>query len=240
MSPFPMKLKKIVPLRCAVVVVAAGSSVRMGYDKLTLPLCGVPVLTRALLTLEGCACIKEIVVVTREDRLEEIAALCHESGLQKVRAVVKGGATRTQSALAGLTALSGREKYVLIHDGARPLVTEEIVEAALKCAMAHRNACPAIPVSDTIKRREGERVVDTPPRSELCAVQTPQAFHADLIKTALTKAVAEGKEYTDDCAAVEALGVPTYLSVGSSENIKITSSLDIALAELILKQREAQ
>ncbi len=235
---FSDKFRKALNVRCGMVVVAAGSSVRMGFDKLTAPILGVPVLVRTLTTLDACDCVEEIVLVTREDRLEEMAELCRANAISKVKAVVKGGKTRTESALAGLLALSSGEKYALIHDGARPLVTEEIVEAALKCAMAHRNACPAIPVTDTIKQKDGDKVVDTPPRSSLCAVQTPQGFHTDLVKSALTKAIAEGREYTDDCAAVEALGVPTYLTAGSNENIKITAPMDLALAELILKQRE--
>ena len=237
---FTDKFRALLHIHCGMVVVAAGSSVRMGCDKLTLPLLGVPVLARTLQTLDHCACVDEIVLVTREDRLEEMAELCVTYGIRKLKAVVKGGSTRTESALAGLLALSKSQKYALIHDGARPLVTEQIVEAALKSAMAHRNACPAVPVTDTIKKKDGDRVVETPVRSELCAVQTPQAFDADLVKAALSRAVGEGKEYSDDCAAVEALGVPTYLCEGSHENLKITGPTDIALAEIILKQREEQ
>ena len=236
---FTDKFRALLHIHCGVVVVAAGSSVRMGCDKLTLPLLGIPVLARTLSTLNDCACVDEIVLVTREDRLEEMAELCKAYGISKIKSVVKGGENRTGSALAGVLALSSSVKYALIHDGARPLVTEQIVEASLKCAMSHRNACPAVPVTDTIKKKDGDRVVDTPLRSELCAVQTPQAFHIDIVKAALTRAVADGKEYSDDCAAVEAMGVPTYLCEGSSENIKITAPADIALAEIILKQREA-
>ena len=238
MSPFSQTLKKVIPLHCGMVVVAAGSSLRMGFDKLTAPLCGTPVLARTLLALNRIECVDEIVLVTREDRLEEMADFCRQYGISKLKSVVCGGKTRTESALAGLLALSGGTKYALIHDGARPLVTEEVVEKVLKCAMAHRNACPAVSVTDTIKRAEAGRVIDTPDRSTLYAVQTPQGFLADLAKTALTKAVSEGKEYTDDCAAVEALGVTAYLSEGSRENIKITTPLDLALAELIIRQRE--
>lgn len=238
MSPLSAKVKKLMKLRCGMVVVAAGSSVRMGYDKLTLPLCGTPVLARTLLSLNECACVEEIVLVTREDRLAEMAELCRQHGITKLKSIVCGGKSRTESALAGLLALSENVKYALIHDGARPLVTEDVVEKVLNCAMAHRNACPAVPLTDTVKHRDGDKVLDTPDRASLCAVQTPQGFLADLVKTALTKAVGEGKEYSDDCAAVEALGVPTYLAEGSRENIKITTPLDIALAELIIRQRE--
>ena len=224
--------------RCGLVVVAAGSSQRMGQDKLTLPLCGTPVLARTLLAVNACECVEEIVLVTRKDRLEEMAAFCRTFGITKLKSVVCGGKTRTESALAGLIALSSGIKYALIHDGARPLVTEDIVENVLHCAMAHRSACPSVPVTDTIKRKKGDLVVDTPDRGELCAVQTPQGFLADIVKTALTKAVSEGKEYTDDCAAVEAMGIPTFLCEGSRENIKITTAFDCALAELLIRKRE--
>ena len=142
--------------------------------------------------------------------------------------------------LSGLTEIDGRAKYVLIHDGARPLVTEEIVRATLHAAALYKCATAAIPLTDTVKLAENGVVLSTLPREKLCAVQTPQVFVPALIKAALSKAVAEGKTYTDDCAAVEAMGIPVHLAEGSEENIKITRPADLTAAEAILKRREAR
>ena len=222
---------------CSAVVVAGGSSRRMGEDKLFLDLEGIPVLARTLLALNGCECVDEIVLVSREDALEKCAQLCHDYSVSKVTKVVVGGKNRNESALAGLTQIRREAKIVLIHDGARPLVTEKVVRAVVHAGVLYKNAAPAVPVNDTIKEAEGDTVVRTLDRSRLSAIQTPQAFVPDLVKGALTAAVQNKKEYTDDCAAVEAMGVPTHLSEGDPENIKITRPVDLTLAAAILKRR---
>ena len=227
------------PTVCSAVVVAAGSSRRMGEDKLKMRLGGMPVLARTLKALQQSDTVGEIVVVTRVDKLEETALLCRDYGITKAKKVVAGGESRTESALAGLMAVDKHSKLVMIHDGARPLVREETIRAAAHAAALYGCAAPAVPVTDTVKLREGDKVKATLPRSELAAMQTPQVFESTIIKTALTKALTEGKEYTDDCAAVEALGFPVRLTEGDGENIKITSPLDIARAELIIREREA-
>lgn len=225
---------------CSAVVVAAGSSVRMGEDKMKIPLCNIPVLARTLRTLQRSDYVQEIVVVTREDKLEETAKLCRDHGITKAKKVVRGGKNRTESALAGVTAVDPAAGLVMIHDGARPLVTEKVIAETVHMAALHRCAAPAVPVTDTVKLREGNTVKSTLPRSELAAMQTPQVFMTDIIKTALTRALAEEKEYTDDCAAVEAMGFTVYLTDGDPENIKITSPLDIPRAELIIRSREGK
>ena len=222
---------------CTVVVVAAGNSMRMGRDKLLLPLCGVPILARTLMALNGCQAVDEIIVVTREERLEEIGAMRGDYGLTKLTKIVRGGATRTESALAGVSEADKRAKIICIHDGVRPFVTNEIVEDVVHYAVLYHAAAPALPVKDTIKRAKDGAVLETPDRAELFAVQTPQAFQADIIKAALTAAVTGGKTYTDDCAAVEAIGVRAYLSRGNEENIKITTPPDLYLAEAIQRNR---
>ena len=179
----------------------------------------------------------EIRLVAREDRLEDTAKLCRDYGIQKVEKVIIGGKTRNESSLAGLSAIKKEAKIVLIHDGARPLVTEEVVRDAMHTAAMFRCAAPGVPVTDTIKETAGEKVIRTPERSSLVAVQTPQAFVPEIIKGALTAAVKAGKEYTDDCAAVEAMGIPVRISKGSRENIKITSPVDIPTAVAILRSR---
>ena len=237
MSRFSDFLRQAKNTSCSVVVVAAGSSTRMGEDKLFMDLSGKPVLARTLEALNECTCVTEIVVVTRLESLEKVAALCREHCIHKVEKVVVGGATRTESAMAGLMQIRRSAKYVLIHDGARPLITEEIVSAALHGAAIYKCAAPAVPVTDTVKEAEQNTVVRTLDRSTLAAIQTPQAFIPEIIKAALTRATEEKKEYTDDCAAVEAMGLKVHLTKGSTENIKITGPVDIPTAEAILRSR---
>ena len=230
-------IRKVKNTTCSVVVVAACSSVRMGEDKLFMDLEGKPVLAWTLQAIDGCAFVDEIVLVAREDRLEEAAKLCRDFAIGKVHKVIIGGKTRNESALAGVSAVSRDAKIILIHDGARPLITEDVIYDAMHTAAMFKCAAPGVPVTDTVKETEGDRVVNTPDRSRLSAVQTPQAFLSEIIKGALTAAVKSGKEYTDDCAAVEAMGFPVRISKGSRENIKITSPVDLKLAAAILRGR---
>ena len=236
MSLISESIKKHHHSFCSAVVVAAGESSRMGEDKLMMPLGGKPVLAWTLTALNACAAVDEIIVVTRESKLQWVGALKAEYCIGKLRKVVLGGATRTESALAGVSEVSKKAKIICIHDGARPFVTREIIEDAVHQAVLHYAAAPAVPVKDTIKSAVGGFVDQTLDRNTLFAVQTPQAFHADLIKGALTKAVQAQISYTDDCAATEAMGVRTFLSLGSEENLKITTPADLLTAEQILKK----
>lgn len=225
-------------LTCAAVVPAAGQSTRMGEDKVLLPLRGVPLLLHTLWALEGCPYITEIIVVTREELIVPVGELCRDAVIQKVRKVVLGGRSRTESVLAGLREVDPAAELVAIHDGARPLVTREILDSVIEEAARWGAAAPAVPVKDTIKRAVGGVVENTPERTELFAVQTPQVFEHGLILGALEKAAVDGAELTDDCAAVERLGVPVHLSTGSYENLKITTPEDVMVAEMILERRE--
>ncbi len=225
---------------CSVVVVAAGNSVRMGKDKLFLQLDGIPVLARTLAAIDASAAVDEIVLVTQEDKFEAAAKMKERYDIRKLSKIVAGGNTRTESALAGVSETDPRAKIICIHDAVRPFVTDGILADVVHYAVLYQAAAPAVPVKDTIKQARDGAVVSTPDRSELFAVQTPQAFQADIIKAALTAAVKGGVSYTDDCAAVEALGVRAYLSRGSEDNIKITTPADIHVAEAILRSRGAE
>lgn len=237
MSKLSERIRHIKNTTCSVVVVAGGNSTRMGENKLFMDLQGRPVLARTLQAFEFCPFVKEIVLVSREEDLQSAADLCRKFNIQKCGKVVIGGKNRTESALNGLLEIDRREKIVLIHDGARPLVTEDVIYHAMHTAALYKCAAPAIPVTDTVKEQNNGVVKKTLPRSCLAAVQTPQAFFPEIIKAALTLAVQNGTEYTDDCAAVEAMGFPVHLSEGSEENIKITRPTDIEMASAIIKNR---
>ena len=216
---------------CTMVVLAAGSSKRMGRDKLMMEVGGVPVLVRSLQAMQNSAADDELIVVTRTSRLEEIAALRDRYALTKMTKVVVGGMTRAESSLAGVLAASNRATLIGVHDAARPLVTDVIITDTI------RAAAPGIPVRDTVKVTSDGIITGTPARSTLSAIQTPQVFQADLIKAALTNAMRKHLAITDDCSAVEQLRVKPVVTQGSEENIKITTPIDIELAELILRRR---
>lgn len=223
---------------CTAVVLAAGSSTRMEHDKLRLDILGKSVMERSLTVLDSSPAVDEIIIVTRQDRLEEMASLAHSAGIKKLTKVLIGGSTRTESALAGVSEADNRARIICIHDAARPFVTHEIIAECVHQAALYYAACPVIPVKDTIRVAENGVAVLTPLRENTFAVQTPQAFDADIIKAALTAAVRDGKTYTDDCAAVEAMGVKVRITKGSEENIKITTPMDIPLAESIARRKE--
>lgn len=221
----------------AAVIVAAGSASRMGgIDKILAPIGLESAIARAVRPFQQSACIGEIVVVTREDLLVPVSHALREAGLDKVTAVVRGGATRAQSVSLGLDAVSKKTKLAAIHDGARPFVTEQLIEDAVRAAARYGAAAPAIPVKDTIKRAEGGIVRETPERSALFAVQTPQVFDFDLLRGAIVKAESDGFSATDDCALVEHLGMSAHLTAGSERNIKLTTPLDLALARCIAEE----
>lgn len=219
---------------CGAVIVAAGTASRMGgIDKVMAPLQGEPMLKRTVRTFQQCDAIKEIVIVTREDLLERVSAMCAE--FPKVMAVVVGGKDRPESVNNGLNALSKNVKLAAIQDGARPLVTWQVIDRVVRAANSYGAAAPAIPVKDTIKEVQGGVVLSTPERSRLQAVQTPQVFDFDLLRGALRKAAQEGAAITDDCSAVERMGFKVKIVEGDERNIKITTPIDIKIAEALLE-----
>lgn len=233
-----LRRRKEAPV-CSVVVVAAGRATRMeGIDKVLAPLCDVPVLVRTLRVFEQCAQIAEVVVVTREDLLVPISHLCRDYGLNKVSKVLVGGSERMDSVLAGLRQVRPDAQLIAIHDGARPFLTQEVLTDVLAQAAASGAAAPALPLTDTVKRVDGSMLVEqTVDRSSLYGVQTPQVFQADLIRAAMEKAAADQAQLTDDCAAVERIGMKVVLTAGDRQNIKVTTPFDLILGEAILRER---
>ncbi len=229
-------MRKALPLKyCGAVIVAAGTASRMGgIDKVMAELDGEPMILRTVRTFQNCDAIKEIVVVTREDLILPIMRLC--AGFTKLQAVICGGATRPESVQLGLNAMSNKVKLVAVQDGARPLVTEAVIDRAVRAAHTYGAAAPAIPVKDTIKVVSGGIVKDTPDRGTLQAVQTPQVFDFDLLRGALKKAEADGAAITDDCSAVERLGMSVKMVEGDECNIKVTTPMDLKIAKLMLEE----
>ena len=239
MGAWSQKLKASRCPAADAVIVAGGSGTRFGSDKLMAPLGGLPVLARTLLVFEQSPLIRSIVIAAREDAIGDIVALCRRYEIRKAANVVPGGETRLLSSLAGVRALPRDTEIAAIHDGARPLVTGKIVEDAVWAAYRHSAAVPAVPVRDTIKVTENGVVLSTPDRTALRAVQTPQCFRKDLIFAALLDAADKGVSVTDDCSALERIGGQIWLTEGSEENVKITTPLDLVMAEYILSGRNA-
>lgn len=236
-SEFSKKLKKAGNGFCTAVVTAAGSSSRMGQDKLMLELDGRSVLEMTLRAVSASESVDEIILAVRADMIEAASKMCADAGLTKVKKVVCGGKTRAQSSLAGASEASRRADIIIIHDGARPFVTAEVIDEAVRAAALYRAAAPAMPVKDTVRLARDNVAFETPERALLFAVQTPQAFDADLIKGALTYAVQNELPVTDDCACAEAMGVRIHLTRGDEENIKLTTPADLVLARAITERR---
>ena len=237
-SRFTRLVRRMLPLdHCGVVIVAAGNATRMGgIDKTMALINGEPVIARTVRAFQNCDAIKEIVVVTRSDLIIPVSDLCHP--FSKVTAVVVGGENRVASVQNGLNALSSKVHLVAVHDGARPLVSFEVIDRTVRAAHTYGAAAPGVPVKDTIKVVAGGIVTSTPDRKTLQAVQTPQVFDFDLLRGALKKAVEKGLEITDDCSAVEMLGMRVRMVEGDEKNIKITTPMDLKIAEMLLEEMQ--
>ena len=228
------------PLSCAAVVLGAGSAQRMGFDKMTAMLDGQPVLVRAINAFEQSPLIEEIVVVTKEERLEEVAEFCKTYNLSKVYSVVMGGKTRTESALAGVMALKKDCRLTAIHDGARPFVSKQLIEDCIRRASIQYAAIPVVKSTDTLRAvDENGSLIGTYDRDRVVRVQTPQIFLSEIIKGALSDAVQKGMTFTDDASAVERMGVRIQAVEGDEENIKLTTPQDMLIAQGILERRKS-
>lgn len=231
-------MRKVLPLKyCGAVIVAAGTASRMGgIDKVMAKLYGEPMIVRTVRAFQDSGAISEIVIVTRPDLIVSIMGLCAQ--FDKVKAVVAGGASRQESVKLGMNALSNKVQLVAIQDGARPLVTDAVIDRTVRAAHTYGAAAPAVPVKDTIKVVQSGLVEHTPDRAKLQAVQTPQVFDFDLLRGALKKAEKEGLAVTDDCSAVELMGMSVKIVEGDERNIKVTTPLDLRIAELLLEEQK--
>ena len=220
------------------VVVAAGRGVRMGaaVNKVLLPLCGEPVIRHAVRAFCEADEIDGVVVVVSADETEQMrAALC---GLEKVCAIVPGGSTRQESVKNGLDALPKEARIALVHDGARPLISRELVARCIRQTEDCGSAVVCTPVTDTVKVEKDGCVVRTLDRSQLRAVQTPQCFFAGELKAAYEAAARDGVSVTDDASVMEHAGHSVHLLESSEVNFKLTTPEDLRRAEDIIGERK--
>jgi len=221
-----------------VIIVAAGDSRRMGFDKLFATIAGRSVIAHTIHAFERTDCVGEIIVVARKDRLDEIKAIIRDENFKKVRSIIAGGKHRQDSVRAGLDHLEAAAKYVAVHDAARPLITAEQIERVFEQCRMHAAASLAEPISDTLKYADSEFFVTGPvERHQLYAMQTPQVFQRRLIEDAYRAVYAENALVTDEVSAVERLGRDVILVPNQDLNFKITYPRDLALAEFVLRQR---
>ena len=228
--------RKVLKLKyCGAVIVAAGNASRMGgIDKVMAQLKGEPMIVHTARAFQNCDAIKEIVIVTRPDLIVRITDLCRD--FDKVKVVVAGGKDRPESVENGLNALSDKVKLAAIQDGARPLITWQVIDRTVRAANTYGAAAPGVPVKDTIKVVQGGLVSATPDRSKLQAVQTPQVFDVDLLRAALKKAKDTGAQITDDCSAAELLGMKVRMVEGDERNIKVTTPMDLKIAQMLMEE----
>jgi 2-C-methyl-D-erythritol 4-phosphate cytidylyltransferase len=223
------------------IIVAAGSSRRMGSDKLFALLDGIPVVAHAISAFEKCRDVAEIILVTRQERIEEMRELVVSSRFQKVKQVIAGGAERHFSVWNGLQAVRTGSDFIAIHDGARPLVTPRLIEECFALAQKEGAACLATPIPDTIKRSaDDHHVTESVERNGLWAMQTPQIFSRHLILEAYSAVIAKNRLVTDEVSAVQGLGKKIALVRNEEWNFKITFPRDLELAEQILALRKSK
>ena len=221
------------------ILVAAGSSRRMGFDKLTADLAGKPVAAYSLLAFEQCPSVRRIIVVTREDRLTEFEEMGKAFQISKLRKVVPGGTERHLSVWSGIQAGNPeKDDYVAVHDVARPLITPAAIEACLTLARRHGASACAVPVPDTLKRATADGfVTGSVERDHLWAMQTPQIFLASVLLHAYQQVLRTGETVTDEVSAVQKLGISVQLLNNEEQNFKITLPRDLDLARLVLAER---
>lgn len=220
------------------IIVAAGSSQRMGFDKLLALLGDKPVLAHTIAAFDGTPSVVEIILVARAERISEFQQLVRQNRFDKVREVIPGGEQRQDSVRAGLAHVSAASRFVAVHDAARPLVTPEQIERVFSCAREHAAAALAEPITDTIKRADQDRIVTGGvPRENLYAMQTPQIFERNLLERAYAAIAAKNISITDEVSAVEHLGEKVRLVSNDEWNVKITYPRDLLLAQASLARR---
>ncbi len=217
------------------IIVAAGSSRRMGFNKLLAPLAGVPVLRRTLAVFQACADVGEIIVVTGDEQREQIAQWQQTGELSKLVAVIAGGAERHLSVWAGIQACSPETDIVAVHDGARPLISRDQISKCITAAREKQAVACARPMTETIKRADASgRICESLDRAGVWVMETPQVFTKPLLVRAYEAVIREGVLVTDEVSAMQHIGVPVFVIENTAPNPKITFPSDLTLAERFL------
>lgn len=218
------------------IIVSAGASTRMhGIDKQFLPIFGVPVVARTLMTFERCEHISKIIVVTSKQNIQQMQLVCEKYNISKVSDIVEGGCNRHESVMNGISRLDNTDEKVLIHDGARPFVELHTISEVVDALSAYDAALCACKINDTVKKVSADGLVDcTIDRSCLYSAQTPQGVDVKKYKIACNN-IPNVENLTDDASVMEAMGYSVKIVMSSSKNIKITTPDDIAVAEALVK-----
>lgn len=231
---------------CAVIPAAGqGSRMNSSVNKQFIDLCGVPVIVRTLRAFEESPLIDSIVAVTRDSEREELKLLCIKYNITKLMGIAHGGDTRQDSVRNALEFLANIQVdpencYVLIHDGARPFVYEDIIQRSIEAVRKYKACGVGVPVKDTIKNVSTDlKILETLPRENLWAIQTPQSFHFPLISKLHQKAFDDRLQFTDDTSLAEHYGESAYMVQGDYQNIKITTPEDLLYGEMILNKGKA-
>ena len=220
------------------IIVAAGSSERMGFDKLFALVSGKPVIAHTIAAFERTDCVDEIILVGRADSLGEFRKIVSEP--TKVKEIIAGGAERSDSVRAGLDHLNPKSDFVAVHDAARPLVTPEKITRVFEVCRTSGAATLAEPINDTLKRADADLAVkESVDRNGVYGMQTPQVFARTLLEEAYQAVARKNVAVTDEVSAVELLGRKVVLVPNHDFNFKITYPRDLPMAEFVLKQRAA-
>jgi len=222
------------------LIPAAGSGKRMGGDrnKLLMPLLGKPLISWTLMAARESQSIHWIGIIAQPNEWQEFREIATDLSLSKVIHLIPGGATRQESVYRGLQGLPAVAEQVLIHDGARCLATPELFDRCAAAVLNHAGLIAAVPVKDTIKVVNAQKQIEsTPDRSRLWAAQTPQGFDVEKLRHCHDEGVRQGWEVTDDAALFEQCGLPVQIVEGEETNLKVTTPVDLAIAEFILRQR---
>ncbi len=220
------------------IVAAGGSGTRMGaaVNKLFLEINDIPVIAYTLSALETCCEIDEIIISAREEDILYISQIVSNYEISKVKTIVKGGATRGESVLCAVKEISDECDVVLVHDGARPLIDEEIIKETIDCAVSFGAAACGVKPKCTLKSINADVITGTIDREQTVEIQTPQAFKKELFDKMYSSDIYTIKNATDDCVLAENCGATIRLTQGSYKNIKITTPEDIKMAEIFLRR----
>ena len=227
----------------AAIILAGGSGTRMGADstKQMMNLCGKPIIVHSLLAFEASEYIDEIILVAKADEIELYPPLLEQYGIHKVTHIVEGGETRQDSVLRGFEMVPDKADHIAIHDGARPLITPAQIKSVVLAAYDYKAAAAAAPAKDSVKVANISAMIDyTVDRKTVWLMQTPQVFYGNLFRAAIYTSSKDKFQGTDDAEVAEHAGFSTKLVNTGYENIKITTPVDLLIAEAILQKRESE